>query len=380
MMKNICILILVLSTFPVAGLGQQAADTSAPKGIFNRFIHYMKHTNDVKKQKKFDVSVIGGPYYAPETSGGIAVIAAGLYKTDRSDSLLPVSSASIYGSVSLTGFYGIGINSNTIFPKEKFRLLAKASFSSMPNKYWGIGYEDGSNKDGYTDYTLVTKKISADFSVKIHGRLFGGLSVMLNDGSARKIDTSGGTPLMQPEHVFAFGAGPFISFDSRDFIPNPYKGVYVRAGYKFFPSTFGNDEVFGKLEVQVDWYKRLWKTGILALDFFTESNYGEVPWSLMAEAGGSNRLRGYFEGRYRDKKYLSGQVELRQKIVGRNGAVVWVGAGNVCPAYKNLRLDQTLISYGVGYRWEFKKRVNIRLDFGMGSDQSGFYFGINEVF
>lgn len=380
MIKYFGSLFFVLSTIAAAGQAEQPADTSAPRGMFNRIIHYLKHTNEEKQHKKFDCSVIGGPYYAPETSGGIVVMAAGLYKTDRTDSLLPASSASVYGSVSLTGFYGIGINSNTIFPKEKFRLLAKASFSSMPNKYWGIGYENGHHKDDYTKYTLVTKKLSADFSAKIAGRLFGGASVMLNDGSAQKIDTGAGKPLMQPDHIFAFGLGPFISFDSRDFIPNASKGMYVRACYRFFPSTFGNDHVFGKLELQFDWYKRLWATGLLATDFYTESNFGEVPWSLLAEAGGSNRLRGYFEGRYRDKKYVSGQVELRQKIAGRSGAVVWIGAGNVCPAYKEIQLDQTLISYGIGYRWEFKNRVNIRLDFGMGADQSGFYFGINEVF
>lgn len=100
----------------------------------------------------------------------------------------------------------------------------------------------------------------------------------------------------------------------------------------------------------------------------------------MAEAGGSNRLRGYYEGRFRDKNYLALQAEIRQRIYGRNGAVVWIGAGNVFPGFSAFSFNQTLISYGIGYRWEFKKRVNIRLDYGRGKDQSGFYFGINEVF
>ncbi len=34
-----------------------------------------------------------------------------------------------------------------------------------------------------------------------------------------------------------------------------------------------------------------------------------------------------------------------------------------------------------GYRWEFKKNVNVRLDYGFGkSGQSGFLFNINEAF
>ncbi|MFB6454207.1 BamA/TamA family outer membrane protein [Chitinophaga sp. Hz27] len=350
------------------------------KGIFNKIVHYLKHTNDVRPRKKFDFSIIGGPYYAPETSAGIAAMAAGLYSMDRKDTLLPMSSISVYGTGSLSGFYGIGINSITIFPDERFRLQVKASFSSQPNKYWGIGYDEGSEKDDYTKYTLVTKKISADFSACVIGRLFAGISTILNDGSAQQIDTSGGKPLMQPSHVFGLGVGPFVTFDSRDFIPNAYKGIYVRLGYKFFPSFLGNTATFRAWDAQFDWYRRLWKGAVLATDLLAESCTKGVPWTLMPEAGGSNRLRGYFEGRFRDNNFLTGQVELRQKIHGRNGAVVWVGAGNVFPEYNAISFNQTLISYGIGYRWEFKRRINIRLDYGMGKDQSGFYFGINEVF
>lgn len=73
-------------------------------------------------------------------------------------------------------------------------------------------------------------------------------------------------------------------------------------------------------------------------------------------------------------------MELRQRIYNRSGVVAWIGGGNVFPRFNELEFRQSLISYGVGYRWEFKKRINIRLDYGRGKDQSGFYFGINEVF
>ncbi|MGL5399044.1 MAG: BamA/TamA family outer membrane protein, partial [Plesiomonas shigelloides] len=35
---------------------------------------------------------------------------------------------------------------------------------------------------------------------------------------------------------------------------------------------------------------------------------------------------------------------------------------------------------GVGYRFAFKPRVNIRLDWGVGRNTSGFYFQVNEAF
>ena len=44
-------------------------------------------------------------------------------------------------------------------------------------------------------------------------------------------------------------------------------------------------------------------------------------------------------------------------------------------------LDRLLPNAGIGYRWEFKKDVNVRLDYGFGKGgQSGFIFNINEAF
>ena len=42
--------------------------------------------------------------------------------------------------------------------------------------------------------------------------------------------------------------------------------------------------------------------------------------------------------------------------------------------------SQTLPNYGIGFRWELKKEVNVRLDYGFGKKTSGFLLSINEAF
>ncbi|MDE5632787.1 MAG: hypothetical protein K2I54_08290, partial [Muribaculaceae bacterium] len=64
----------------------------------------------------------------------------------------------------------------------------------------------------------------------------------------------------------------------------------------------------------------------------------------------------------------------------RNGLVAWVGAGTVFPKFSAMSMRKVLPNYGIGYRWEFKKRVNVRLDLGFGKHQTGFIFSINEAF
>ncbi len=73
-------------------------------------------------------------------------------------------------------------------------------------------------------------------------------------------------------------------------------------------------------------------------------------------------------------------LELRQHIWHRIGAVAWVGAGTVAPSLGEMRWRKVLPCVGVGYRWEFKKRCNVRLDFGIGRGETSFMFNINEAF
>ena len=77
---------------------------------------------------------------------------------------------------------------------------------------------------------------------------------------------------------------------------------------------------------------------------------------------------------------MDAQIELRQHIWKRNGVAVWAGAGTVFPRFSDFTSKHILPNYGFGYRWEFKKRVNVRLDLGFGKHQTGFIFNINEAF
>ncbi|MDI8083742.1 hypothetical protein MJN69_28740, partial [Salmonella enterica subsp. enterica serovar Kentucky] len=50
------------------------------------------------------------------------------------------------------------------------------------------------------------------------------------------------------------------------------------------------------------------------------------------------------------------------------------------PIYEGPFIGKGLPSAGVGYRFEFKPRVNVRLDYGVGKASSGFYFQVGEAF
>lgn len=355
-----------------------SSDSTVKRNIFQRIYKYFQDSNEPKDYKKFDFSIIGGPHYSDDTKLGLGIVASGLFRIDKNDLTLSPSNISLYGDITTTGFYLLGIKGNTIFPHDRYRLDMNLYFFSFPSKYWGLGYKNGSG-DAYTNYKRKEVQIKLDFLRKIASNTFVGVTGMyrhVNGKDFKDISFLEG----EPKNISSLGAGVLLTYDSRDFIPNPYKGIYAKVEQKFFPGFLGNSHSFKRTEVLFRNYTRLWKGAILASDFNGTFNYGDTPWSMVALLGGAYQMRGYYEGQYRDNDMLEAQIELRQKIYNRHGVVAWVGAGNVFPKFNKFQWSETLPSYGVGYRWEFKNRVNIRLDYGIGKGQSSFYFNINEAF
>ena len=89
--------------------------------------------------------------------------------------------------------------------------------------------------------------------------------------------------------------------------------------------------------------------------------------------GSDERMRGYYQGRYRDKNVVSGQLEYRRQLTWRHGIVAWAGAGTMGPSLSSLNNGRWLrLRRALAYRFEFKPRVNVRLDYGIGNGSSGF--------
>ena len=361
---------------------QQMVDTPrhARKSWMTRFLDYFNDANKNKEHKRFDFSIIGGPHYASDTKFGLGMVAAGLYRSDPNDTLLPPSNVSLFGDVSTVGFYMLGVRGNHIAPRGRYRIDYRLYFYSFPSDFWGIGYEMGDNDDNKSDMKRWQAQAEAAFLFRVADNFY--------VGPMASYDYVIGKHIERPEllngmdhHTWNVGAGVSLVYDNRDNLTNPHRGIYLNLKQMFRPRFMGNDYAFSTTKFRFDCYQQLGEGTVLAEDFGANFNFGNPSWGMMANLGGTSSMRGYYEGRYRDKHSLEATVELRQHVWKRNGIVVWAGAGTVFPKFSELRSNRILPNVGVGYRWEFKKNVNVRLDYGFGkSGQSGFLFNINEAF
>lgn len=307
-------------------LVQSATDSIIKNNLFQRIYRYFQQSNEVRNDKKIDFSIIGGPHFSKDTKLGLGIVASGLYRLDRAGMSLSPSNISLYGDITTTGFYLLGIDGNTIFPRDLYRLDVNMYFFSFLSQYWGIGYGNGKRNDGYTEYKRKEIQIKLDFYREIAPNTFIGVTGMyrhVNGKDFKDIRFLEG----ERNKISSLGGGLILTYDSRDFIPNPYKGTYAKIEQTFFPKFLGNCYSFQRTDLQIRHYDELWKGAVLAYDLNGTFKSGNTPWSMVAHLG-----------------------------------------------------KETLPSYGLGYRWEFKNRVNIRLDYGIGKGQSSFYFNINEAF
>lgn len=370
--------IVLLMIFAVTVSAQQT-DTIIHRNFFKKFLDYFNDANKPKQNKKFDFSIIGGPHYSSDTKLGLGLVAAGLYRMDKNDTITQPSNVSLYGDVSTVGFYLLGVRGNNLFPKEKYRLDYNLYFFSFPSSFWGIGYNNGANNANESSYKRFQSQIKVNFLFRLVDNLY--LGPLLS------FDYIHGMDFEKPELLEGMAltttnlsTGFSLIYDSRDFLTNAYRGYYLKLEQRFSPSFLGNKYAFSTTDLRTSYYHPVWRGGILAGEFHTLLNYGNPPWGLMALLGSSYAMRGYYEGRYRDKNLMELQIELRQHVWKRNGVVVWGGLGSVFHDFSSLRGKHILPNYGFGYRWEFKKRVNVRLDMGFGKGQKGFIFNINEAF
>ena len=104
---------------------KKSGDTVVRKNnFFRRFYRYFETANEDKTQtKKLDFSIIGGPHYSSDIKLGIGIVAAGLYRVDKKDLSIQPSSVSLFGDITTTGFYLLGVSNNTLLKGGKYRFL-----------------------------------------------------------------------------------------------------------------------------------------------------------------------------------------------------------------------------------------------------------------
>ncbi|CAI2786527.1 MAG TPA: hypothetical protein DHV72_13125 [Serratia grimesii] len=359
----------------------QANAESVSRESIDTFLGKLGADNQYDPARGINWSILPGPFYTPELKLGLGIAVAGIYRVDPTDKKTQNSSISLTGLITTSGALGLGLTNYTFFHDDQWRLFVEGSVAKVPTKFWGIGYDAAQGSE--QKYTEDSFRLHPQVLYRLVGNLYAGVGWDVSSLHASVDQPHAGDLFSRydvPTSSVSSGATMALNYDSRDVITRPRKGQFFSAEYSLFDPELGSDTRFTALQLQYNYYLALNDADVLAFDVWGRFTQGDVPWDRLSEAGDDRRLRGYYQGRYRDKDVVSTQVEYRKQLSWRHGYVLWVGAGALGDSPQNLSQHPLLPTVGAGYRFEVKPNMNIRLDLGFGKESAGFYFQIAEAF
>jgi outer membrane protein assembly factor BamA len=338
-----------------------------------------------EEEKECKNRIIFSPlmFYTPETrlafggAGSYIFRLAGCKGSTRPSSVSPLV---IY---TLEKQFRALVKSELYFKNNNYRLESEIKFEKYPNKFFGIGSSTReSDKEIYTSKSInfqlsVLKKLVKGFHL--------GLGYHFMDWAIPVVEADGqlvsGT-IAGSDRCTISGVSLILYRDTRDHLFSPMKGDLFKLDARFYPEFLGSTFAFTAFTIDLRKYFTLFSSHVFAVQSLVKIQTGTVPFLNLAQMGGEYTMRGYFQGRYRDKNLLVFQAEYRLQLVWRLGLVGFAGLGNVAERFNQLDLGRLKSSYGFGLRYLFSKteKIQLRFDIGFAEGSTGFYASIYEAF
>ncbi len=333
-----------------------------------------------KRNRIFGVPIV---FFAPETDWGFG--AAGIY-TFR---LKGESLQSNPSQLQLGFAYTLNKQILLYLPyqlfknEERLKIYGELGYYLYTYQFFGVG--NATREEDLEFYDVNFPRIRLNVLKQVYPNIFIGGRYWLDDFKIQKVEEGG---FLDQENItgsqggFLSGLGAVGNYDTRDNIFFPTKGIFAEIVAFQNGKFVGSDFNFSKLYIDISSF---WNFGeqVLATNFYGEFTKGEVPFNQLSLLGGPKRMRGFFEGRFRDHHFVSWQGEYRFPLFWKwLRGVAFVGVGEVAGTFSDFELANFKFNYGTGLRIlvNQKEKVYIRLDAGFGENTSGFYITIGEAF
>ncbi|MFL5729709.1 MAG: BamA/TamA family outer membrane protein [Cytophagaceae bacterium] len=325
--------------------------------------------------------------YAPETRLALGASMIAYFRMDRHDSTgRPCVLHPFMGYTQNHQFFNE--NQFLLFlKKEKYYSYGDISYFNFPYRFYGIG---NNNPPGYQEtYEGKFLRLRASMLMKVVPHSYAGFRIHFDHYRISKA-TAGG--LLDPNVSSSIegktgginsGIGPMILFDNRDNIFSPLKGSFIELASVLNSKFTGSRYKYQLFSVDIRKFQSFYIDHVLAFQAYFNFISGTPPFYQMALMGGPRRMRGYYEGRYRDKNLGLVQLEYRSPFfLWRFGFATFGALGVVYHSLNEINTNTIKPSYGGGIRFRLdrKEKLNLRFDVAMGYKSVGYYFILNEAF
>lgn len=319
-------------------------------------------------------------FYTPETRWAIGAGGLYVYRTDGSNGRASaVTASAIYTQNSQFIFE---VTSNSLFSGETLWHQGNYFYQNYPNTFYGIG--NATPDSGKESYTAEILRVNPALMTRLADKFYGGFLVHFETWSLKKTESGGilaSGGIAGSGTTTVTGIGLLFNYDERDNLFSPRKGRYYQAGFFTSPEFLGSTHAFSRMRVDLREYSLFGDAHVIATQLLFASTSGTVPFRFLPMLGGQNVMRGYFEGRYRDRHLAVIQAEYRSPFVFGVGMALFASAGNVYPTLRSISTGTLKYAYGGGLRIAFipEEHIILRIDFGSGENSGGMYITFTEA-
>jgi outer membrane protein assembly factor BamA len=192
-----------------------------------------------------------------------------------------------------------------------------------------------------------------------------------------------------------------LIYDTRDFEPDPSKGLYFEIANEYSSPIIGSQFDFNKLFLQGRYYQkiplgprtvfatRLGVGNIFGANapFFEYQDQWSPDGSINA-MGGRQSLRGFRANRFLARSLWFGNIEVRVRLADTKvqkqrfsfTLVPFFDAGTVRDKWQDLSFNNVKTSYGGGLRIAWNQSTVLSFDYGISKEDKLFFFGIGQIF
>jgi outer membrane protein assembly factor BamA len=338
--------------------------------------------DSLKHKKRYMISGFPVLYYTPETrfAFGAAGICTFNFKNDSLNA--PRSSFNLgfaYTQNKQVLFY---LPYFLFFKNRSYQLYGEIGYNKYFYNFYGVG--NSQPKDYVEKYGVEFPRLRITGLKKVAPHFYAGLRYAFDKFSLFNLDTT--AQLIKKEIPgskggIVSGVGAVVVYDNRDYIFYPSKGWFGEL------VVYRDDRITGSsfnyTRVALDVAKYLsYKENILALNLYSIYSDSDLPFFQMGNLGGLKKMRGFYEGKYRDNNLLVFQAEYRRHLFWLLGFTVFADAGQVTHRYDSFNNKDWRYTYGAGLRLMLDKaqRINLRIDAAVGNNKILPYFTIGEAF
>ncbi len=334
-------------------------------------------TNETERNYFIAIPIL---FYGEETSWGFGATTGYYFTKEGLNKASNIQGTAVY---TLKNQASISLYPKIYTSNRDFFYSGHINANYYPDKFFGIGRNTpGSNEESYT-----SKELSALIQRQrvLFGTLMAGVQINLGYNCVQDLENGGVLILGNitgTKPYFSSGIGVVMTWDTRNNNFYPTEGSFYKVGLLVNNKIFGSKVNYSQISIDLREFYPINKKHLVALQIFSEITWGDTPFQQMPTLGGSDILRGYYKGRYRDMMMFSAQAEYRFPIYKWLKGSAFCAAGDVFNQVDNISFKEFKLSGGLGLRTRVNPaNVHLRFDVGFTQERKpAYYLTASEAF